>query len=103
MSRPLPTREGLAPPGPRADRHDGPGEPIPEETLHEWELGRAADEGMTEAPGPELEEPPVDLPGPGTDVPGPEDEPSGPGLDGPGVRAPGTELPDPYHPRRPAV
>jgi hypothetical protein len=63
---------------------DDPAAPMTETGLHELELGRATDEGMIEPPGPEME-----VPGP--EVPGPEDEPRGPGIEVPGTEVPGTE------------
>ncbi len=96
----------LTPEGPPLQDHeatviDDQAGPVSEATLHAQELDRAADEGMVEAPGPDLDEAGVELPGTVTDVPGPEDEPRGPGLDVPGTRVPGIELPDPQHPGYP--
>ncbi len=59
-------------------------EPMTEAVLRELELDRAADEGMIEPPGAELEVP-------ATEVPGPEDEPRGPGVEVPGTAVPGPE------------
>ena len=63
---------------------DDPDEPMTEAVLRELELGRATDDGMIEPPGPEMEVP-------GTEVPGPEDEPRGPGVEVPGTEVPGPE------------
>lgn len=54
--------------------------------LRELELDRAADEGMIEPPGPEMEVPGTeDEPrDPGVEVPGPEDEPTEPAVEAPG-------------------
>jgi hypothetical protein len=57
---------------------DEPAEPMTEAVLGELELDRAADEGMIEPRGPQVE------------LPGPEDEPRGPRVD-----VPGTEVPRP--------
>lgn len=79
----------LTPEGPplESDRMipiDDPDEPMTEAVLRELDLGRAADEGMFGPPGPEMEVP-------ATEVPGPEDEPRGPGVEVPGTEVPGPE------------
>ena len=78
------TPEGSALEDDRMIPIDDPAEPMTEAGLRELELGRAADEGMVEPPGPEME-----VPGP--EVPGPEDEPRGPGVEVPGTEVPGPE------------
>jgi hypothetical protein len=65
---------------------DDPDEPMTEAGLRELELDRAADEGMIEPPGPEM-----DVPGPPTEPPGPEDEPRGPEIEVPGTEVPGPD------------
>lgn len=65
---------------------DDPDEPMTEAGLRELELDRAADEGMIEPPGPEM-----DVPGPRIEPPGPEDEPREPGVEVPGTEVPGPD------------
>ena len=73
---------------------DDPAEPMTENTLRRLELDRAADEGMTEPSGPEMDVPGIEPSGPGmevpgTEVPGPMDEPRSPGVEVPGTKVPG--------------
>jgi hypothetical protein len=97
MSYQQPTPKGQ----PLEDAHlipiDDPAEPMTEAGLRELELDRAADEGMIEPPGPEMDLSAMEVPGPEMEVPGPRIEPPGPEDEPrwPEVEVPGTEVPGP--------